>query len=67
MAYNYVPYPTIVKLLKYRLKNNKVKYENLINYHGHLFLGLALALNFQREYPFFNHVMIPPSKRISFL
>ena len=26
-----------------------------------LFLGFALDLGFQSEYPFFNHVMIPPS------
>ena len=62
MAYNYGPYPKIVKLLKYPwLKNNQIKYKNLINYHRHLFLGFALVLGFQREYPFFNHVMIPPS------
>ena len=36
MTYNYGPYPTIVKLLKYPwLKNNQIKYKNLINYHGH--------------------------------
>ena len=62
MAYNYGPYLTIVKLLKYPwLKNNQIKYKNLINYHEHLFLGFALTLGFQREYHFFNHVMIPPS------
>ena len=62
MAYNYGPYLTIVKLLKCPwLKNNQIKYKNLINYHGHLFLGFALALGFQREYHFFNHVVIPPS------
>ena len=61
MAYNYGPYPTIVKLLKCPwLKNNLIKYKNLINYHGH-FLGFALAVGFQREYPFYKHVMILPS------
>ena len=61
MAYNYGLYPTILKLLKYPwLKTNKIKYKNLINYLWHLFLGFALASGFQREYPFFNHVIIPP-------
>ena len=50
MAYNYGPYPTIVKLLKCLwLLNNQIKYKNLISYNGHLFLGFALALGFQRD------------------
>ena len=62
MAYNYGPYPTIVKLLEYPwLKSNQIKYKNLIKYHRYLFLSFALALGFQRKYPFFNHVMISPS------
>ena len=57
MAYNYGPYLTIVKLLKYTwLKNNQIKHKNLTTMDT-----FSLALGFQREHPFFNHVMILPS------
>ena len=42
------------KKIKEKL-THKNKYRNLINYHGHLFLGFALTVDFQKGYCFSNH------------